>query len=173
MYPHTDNDEFNPLTEEELRKAEEDEEFRRRVRREVLRVQSGEADDDIERDREEQEEAEREEKEREAKKQKKRSRLFWQLFSGNILINKSVADNYHYFAAIAVMCFVSIAVMFMTLYADLRYSQLERELQLVRERSIRLQEQLYNSTTHSAIKEQLKERGIPLKDPDKAKEIVE
>ena len=173
MYPHTENDEFNPLTEEELRQMEEDEEFRRRVRREVLRVQSGEADEDIERDREEQEEAEREEQERRAKKQKRRSRLFWQIFSGNILVNKSVAENYHYFAAIAVMCFVSIAVMFMTLYADLRYSQLERELQLVRERSIRLQEQLYNNTTHAAIKEQLKERGIPLKDPDKAKEIVE
>jgi hypothetical protein len=35
------DDEFNPLTEEELRRLAEDEEFRRRVRREVLRIQSG------------------------------------------------------------------------------------------------------------------------------------
>ena len=48
------NDEFDPLTEEELRRLQEDEEFRRRVRREVLRMQSGDADTDIERDREEQ-----------------------------------------------------------------------------------------------------------------------
>ena len=40
-------DEFNPLSEEELREREEAEEFRRRVRREILRVQSGEADEDI------------------------------------------------------------------------------------------------------------------------------
>ncbi len=45
-------DEFNPLSEEELREREEAEEFRRRVRREILRVQSGEADEDIARDRE-------------------------------------------------------------------------------------------------------------------------
>ena len=46
------DDEFNPLTEEELRRLAEDEEFRRRVRREVLRIQSGEADEDIEADKE-------------------------------------------------------------------------------------------------------------------------
>ena len=37
----TINDEFNPLSEEELREQQLDEEFRRRVRREVLRMQSG------------------------------------------------------------------------------------------------------------------------------------
>ncbi len=173
MYPHTDNDEFNPLTEEELRQMEEDEEFRRRVRREVLRVQSGEADEDIERDREQEEEAEREEKEREERRKKRRSRLFWQLFSGNILLNKNISDNYRYFAAIAAMCFVSIAVMFMVLYSNMRYSQVEREVQLVRERSIRMQEQLYTKTTHAAIKEELQRRGIPLQDPTKATEVVE
>lgn len=173
MYPYTDNDEFNPLTEEELRRQEEDEEFRRRVRREVLRVQSGDADEDIERDKEEQAEQERETKEREERRRKRRSRLFWQLFSGNILLNKSISENYRYFAAIAAMCFASIAVMFMVLYSNMRYSQLEREVQLVRERSIRMQEQLYTKTTHAAIKEELKRRGIPLQDPSKASEVVE
>lgn len=173
MYPDYDNDEFNPLSEEELRQMEEDDEFRRRVRREVLRMQSGEADEEIERDLEEQAEQQREELEQEESKRKRRSRLFWQLFSGNILVNKSVADNYRYFAAIAVMCFVSIAVMFMVLYADLRYSRLEGDLQLARERSIRLQEQLYSRTTHAAVKQELERRGIPLQDPNKATEVVE
>ena len=45
-------DEFNPLTEEELQAQRDEEELRRRIRNEVLRVQSGEADEDIERDRE-------------------------------------------------------------------------------------------------------------------------
>lgn len=173
MYPDYDNDEFNPLSEEERHRLEEDEEFRRRVRREVIRMQSGAADEDIERDREEEEEQQREEQEREERKRKQRSRLFWQLFSGNILVNKSVTDNYRYFAAIAVMCFVSIAVMFMSLYADLRYSRLEREVQLARERSIRLQEQLFSRTTHAAVKQELERRGIPLQDPNKATEVVD
>lgn len=171
-YEH-DNDEFNPLSDEELRQMEEDDEFRRRVRREVLRMQSGDADEDIERDREEQAEQEREEQEREEQRRKRRSRLFWQLFSGNILVNKSVADNYRYFAAIAVMCFVSIAVMFMVLYADMRYSRMERELKLARERSIRYQEQFYSRTTHAAVKQELERRGIPLQDPTQTSEVVE
>lgn len=173
MYPDYDNDEFNPLSEEELRRMEEDDEFRRRVRREVLRMQSGDADEDIERDRAQIEEQEQEEQAEQERKRKKRSRLFYQLFSGNILVNKSVANNYGYFVAIAVMCFISIAVMFMVLYADLRFSSLERDLQLVRERSIRLQEQLYSRTTHAAVKQELERRGIPLQDPNKATEVVE
>ena len=167
------DDEFNPLSEEELRRMEEDEEFRRRVRREVLRMQSGEADEDIERDQEEIEQEQAQAEAEAEQKRKHRSRLFWQLFSGNILVNKSVADNYRYFIAIAVMCFISIAVMFMVLYADLNYSRLERDLQLVRERSIRLQEQLYSRTTHAAVKQELQRRGISLQDPNKATEVVE
>ena len=173
MFPHNDNDEFNPLTEEELLRLEEDEEFRRRVRSEVLRIQSGDAADDIQRDLEEQQERERLEQEIQERKRKKRSRLFWQLFSGNILLNKSLTDNYRYFAAIAAMCFVSIAVMFMVLYSNMRYSQLERDVQLVRERSIRMQEQLYTKTTHAAIKAELQRRGIPLQDPSKATQVVD
>jgi hypothetical protein len=71
------------------------------------------------------------------------------------------------------MCGVSIFVMFSSLYADLRHSQVERELQLVRERSIRLQEQLHRRTTHQAIREELARRGINLQDPQKPKEVVE
>ena len=167
------DDDFNPLTEEEIRRLQEDEEFRRRVRREVLRMQSGEADTDIERDREEQK-AEQDEKQREqAKKRLQRSRLFWQLFSGNILLNRNVKEHYGYLLAIAIMCGVSIFVMFSSLYADLRHSQVERELQLVRERSIRLQGQLHRRTTHQAIREELARRGINLQDPQKPKEVVE
>lgn len=167
------NDEFDPLTEEELRRLEEDEEFRRRVRREVLRMQSGEADNDIERDREQQQAEQQEATREQAKRRLKRSRLFWQLFSGNILLNRNVTEHYRYLIAIAVMCFVSIVVMFSALYADMRYSRAERELQLVRERSIRLQEQLYRRTTHAAIREELARRGINLQDPHKPKEVVE
>ena len=126
----------------------------------------------VEKFRKEREEQERVQAEAE-KKQRRRSRLFWQLFSGNILVTSSVKANYSYLIAIAVMCFVSIFVMFTALYADLRYSRVEREVQLVRERSIRLQEQLYGKTTHAAIREELQRRGINLQDPQKTKEGVE
>ena len=137
------NDEFNPLTEEELQAQREEEELRRRIRNEVLRVQSGEADEDIERDREAEAEERKEQEQKQAHERKRRSKLSWQIFSGSILTSRSLADNYRYFIAIAVMCFVSIVVMFAALYADLNYSSMENEVQLLRERSIRLQEQLH------------------------------
>lgn len=167
------NDDFNPPSEEELLRREREEEELRRIRREVLRINSGEADEDIARDLE-LERAEQQEKQREeARKRLKRSRLVWQLFSGNILVSGSVAGNYRYFIAIAVMCFVSIAVMFAVLYADMRYTRVERELQLVRERSIRLQEQLYSRTTHDSLVLELKRRGIELQDPQRTRAVLE
>ena len=167
------NDDFNPITEEELRRQQEDEEFRRRVRSEVRRIQSGEADEDIERDLEAEAEAEEAERAEQHRERKRRSRLSWQLISGSILTSQGVKDIYGYLAVIAVMSFLSIAVMFATLYADLRYSQAERDVQLLRERSIRLQEELHRKTTHQAVREELAKRGIDLRDPERTKTVVD
>lgn len=171
MIPH--NDQFNPLTEEDLRRMEEDEEFRRRVRNEVLRMQSGEADEDIERDREEEELERQQEQEREQRERKRRSALTWQIFSGSILTSRQVAGNYRYLVIMAFMCLLSIMVMFWSLYTDMQHSHMEREVQLLRERSIRLQEQLYNQTTHQAIRDELARRGMNLQDPHTTKAVVE
>ena len=167
------SDDFNPLTEEELRIQREDEELLRKVRNEVRRVNSGEADEDIEQDIEQEREEQAERNRAEARKRLKRSRLFYQIFSGTILQSSMIAKHYGYLIAIAVASLVSIMVMFAALYADMRYSRLEREVQLLRERSIRLREQLYQRTTHAAIVEELQRRGIDLKEPRKRKEIVE
>ena len=139
----------------------------------VVRVNSGEADEELAHDREleQQEQAEREAEER--RERKRRSGLSWQIFSGTILTSRGLTSVYRYFGAIAVMCFVSIVVMFAVLYADLEYSRMENDVQLLRERSIRLQEQLYNQTTHQAIRDELARRGLNLQDPKTAKAVVE
>lgn len=167
------NDEFNPLTEEDLRRREEDEEFRRRVRNEVRRIQSGEAAEDIERDIEEEEQERQQAHEAEERERKKRSALRWMIFSGSILTSRHVAGNYRYLVIIALLSLISIMVMFWSLYTDMQHSHLEREVQLLRERSIRLQEQLYNQTTHQAIRNELSRRGMNLQDPKTAKAVVE
>ena len=60
--------EFDPVTPEEQARREQDEEFARRVRREVLRMERGEAEEDIRADeeREAEERAEAEERGRAA-----------------------------------------------------------------------------------------------------------
>ena len=45
--------------------------------------------------------------------------------------------------------------------------------QITRQEAIRLQEQRYRRTTHSAIVERLRERGIELTDPPAPGEIIE
>ncbi|MEG1611757.1 MAG: hypothetical protein RRZ83_02080 [Alistipes sp.] len=165
--------EFDPITPEELAEREHEAELARKIRREVLRVQRGEAKADLEADaeadavkREEQEEVEQREKRR-------TSSAFWQLFSGTILVSKGSSEYYRYLIGIAAMFFLSIVVMFSALHLDMRYTQLERQVQLLRERSIRLQEQRYHQTTHSALVVRLFERGIELYDPLSPSEIIE
>lgn len=65
------------------------------------------------------------------------------------------------------MFFLSIVMMFTALHFDMKYSRLEEEVQWLRERLIRLEEQRFSRTTHSAVVEQLRLRGIGLYDPEK------
>ena len=155
--------EFDPVTPEEQARREQEEEFARRVRREVRRMERGEAEEDIRAD----------EEERERRERRRRSSTFWQLFSGTILVREGVSKYYPYMLTIAGMFFLSIMVMFWSLHLDMRYTRLERDVQKLRERSIRLQEQRYQRTTHSAIVEQLRARGIELYDPQAPGEIIE
>ena len=165
--------EFDPVPpEEEARRAEEAE-FARRVRREVRRMERGEADEDLRAD-EEREAAERaEQEERERREHRRRSSTFWQLFSGTILVREGVSKYYPYLLTIAGMFLLSIMVMFWSLHLDMRYSQLSREVQVLRERSIRLQEQPHRRTPPAPIIEALHRRGIELSDPLAPGEIIE
>ena len=88
-------------------------------------------------------------------------------------MREGVSKYYPYLLTIAGMFLLSIMVMFWSLHLDMRYSQLSREVQVLRERSIRLQEQRYRRTTHSAILEELHRRGIELYDPLAPGEIIE
>lgn len=170
MYKDTD---FNPDREREEQAAAEREALARTIRREVLRVNSGEADEDLRADRE-QLEAERAEREAEEERQRKRNANIWrQLFSGRILVHDTVRENYRYVGIIAVMFFASIVVLFWTLSLDIRHARLSTEVQLLHERSIRLQEQCYRRSSHSAIVESLHERGLELYDPLRPNEVIE
>ncbi len=165
--------EFDPVTPEEQLRREEDAALARRVRREVRRIERGEADEDMRADEEREAAEKAADEEKRRKQQKRKNRTSWQLISGTILLRKGVSRYYPYMLAIAVLFFVSIAVMFYTLHLDRTYSHLDREVQLLREHSIRLQEQRYSHTTHSAIVEQLQARGIDLQEPTAPGEIIE
>ena len=169
---HYDPD-FDPQQAAAEEQRRQEEEFARRVRREVRRMERGEADEDIRAD--EAREAE-EEAAREATRQRERRRnasTFWQLFSGTILVREGVSHSYPYLLAIAGMFLLSISVVFMALHTDMKFMRLEREVQVLRERSIRMQERRFRCTTHSAITAELRRRGIELYDPLAPSEIID
>lgn len=167
------NDEFEPITPEEQALREQQADLARRVRREVLRIERGEADEELRAEREQVEQEQAEEQARERQAQRRRSNIVWQFISGLILTREGVTRYYPYMLAIAFMFFVSIFTMFTALRLDMRYARLEREVQLLRERSIHLQEQRYRQTTYSAIVEALAERGIDLRNPQTPDRIIE
>lgn len=170
MYQDTD---FNPDRELEEQQAAEREALARTIRREVIRINSGEADDDILIERE-QMAAEKAEREAEEQRQREKEASWWnQFFTGRILLHNLVRENYRYLAIIAVMFFSSIVVLFWSLRLDIRYARLGTEVQLLHERSIRLQEQCYRRSSHSAIVNSLRERGIELYDPLRPNEVIE
>ncbi len=163
-----------PEEEAEQRRLEEQEErLARKIRREVLRMQSGEADEDIAREAEEEAEREAERKKAERIERRRRASAFWQLLSGNILVNKGVARYYPQMIAVAVMFFLSIVVMFYALHLDMRYTRLEREVQLLREKSLRLQSDRYQRCSHSSILDQLHNRGINLEEATTTSTLIE
>lgn len=163
---------FHPERQEEELRRQEEEALARRVRREVLRVQSGEADADIEADRQAEAEAAAREAEERVRKERRRNNPFYRLVSGTILVGEHASRSYPYLMTIAVMFFLNIVVLFWSLHLDLRYSRLEREVQKLRERSIRYEEQRYRMSTHSAISRELELRGIHLQDPRTPGQII-
>lgn len=164
---------FHPERAEEERRRAEEELFARRVRREVLRVQSGEAEEDLRADREAAE-AEQEALEAEqARQMRRRANPIVRLFSGSILVSERLTRNYPYLIIIAAMFLLNIMVIFWSLHLDMRYSRLEREVQKLREQSIRLEEQRYRMTTHSTVVEELARRGIAIGDPEHPVEIIQ
>ena len=170
MYHDTD---FIPNREREEQEAAEREALARTIRREVLRVNSGEADEEIRAERE-QMEAERQAREAEEEKSRRRNASLWrQMFSGRILVHDTVRENYRYIAIIAAMFLLSIAVLFWTLSLDITFARLDSEVQLLHERSIRLQEECYRHSSHSAIVERMQERDMKLYDPLRPNEVIE
>ncbi len=169
-------------TEEELAAAaaeQQDAELARRIRREVRRMQTGDAIADIAQDEAEDEQiraaeeaAAQQQKAEEAKAKRRESNVFWQLISGTILLRHGVSKYYSQMILVASLFFVSIFVMFWSLHLDMRYSELARTVQLTRERSVRLQEMKYLRCSHSAISAELERRGIDISDATRPSTVI-
>ena len=99
---------FDPEAVERERQAEEEERMRRRIRREIIRVNQGERDEELEAERERMAEEEREKQEAEEREKRNQRSIVKNLATGNFLTSEGAQQYYPYLIAIAAMCFFSI-----------------------------------------------------------------
>lgn len=157
--------------------------IRRRINREVVRVEEEhpevsieEEDDyfedsDVEYDEDAltEEEIDQEIEDEETKRPK---RLIDHIITGSLLTDGTV-PYYRYFIAIAVMCFLSIVLTFLSLNASNEYRRKEHMVTTLHERSVVKDEQRYGLSSKSAIQERLLEHNIELVDLSKNSRLIE
>lgn len=137
-------------------------EDKERVRREVIILSDEEhgANNDVE----EQEEDEVQEEE---------SNMPWLIITTGKILTEGSLPYHRYFIAIAIMCFFSIFLTFMSLNADREYRQRERYASILHERAVLKEEQRYGLSSKSAVTNRLKQHGIELIDLSKDSRIIE
>lgn len=180
---------------------EEDEELRkRRIRREIVRIEAEEEedeeldedeeideesdeededdtedieDDEVDDDTEESEEGQDADTESEGDSDdeadetiKPQSKSLWRhIVTGGFITSDGALQYYRYLIAIAIMCFISIFLTFMSLNADSEYRHKEQQVSRLRERSVLKSEERYRISSRDEVVRVLKEEhGIVMVD---------
>jgi hypothetical protein len=137
-----------------------------RVRREVVILTD--EDNDTAQPEIEQENEEDEEEQQEDEK----STPWLAITTGKILTDGSL-PHHKYFIAIAVMCFFSIFLTFMSLNADREYRKREDYASVLHERAVLKEELRYSLSSKSAVTTRLKRHNIELIELSKDSRIIE
>jgi hypothetical protein len=156
--------------------------MRRRIDREVIRMEQEHNDekpqeeDALDRDIEDDVEAEVEQYNGEANSEEQTKRrpksLVDHIITGSLLTDGTV-PYYRYFIAIAVMCFLSIFLTFLSLNTSNEYRRKERLVTTLHERSVVKDEQRYGLSSKSSITERLKQYNIELVDLSRDSRLIE
>jgi hypothetical protein len=156
--------------------------MRRRIDREVIRMEQEHNDekpqeeDALDQDIEDDVEAEVEQYNGEANSEEQTKRrpksLVDHIITGSLLTDGTV-PYYRYFIAIAVMCFLSIFLTFLSLNTSNEYRRKERLVTTLHERSVVKDEQRYGLSSKSSLTERLKQYNIELVDLSRDSRLIE
>lgn len=121
-------------------------------------------DDDEEGDDEESDDEDEDEGDEKDNDGEEESKSLWQhIVTGGFIAGDNATQYYRYLIAIALMCFISIFLTFMSLNADDEYRRKEKRLTLLRERSILKSEERYRISSREEVVRRLdKEFGITM-----------
>jgi hypothetical protein len=97
----------------------------------------------------------------------------WLIITTGKILTEGSLPYHRYFIAIAVMCFLSIFLTFMSLNADREYRQREAYASILHERAILREEKRYSLSSKSEVTSRLKRHGIELVELSKNSRIIE
>ena len=142
-----------------------------RVRREVVIL----ADEEREEHREEgeieaQEEAEEDD---ESEEDDEETNAPWLVITTGKILTDGSLPTHRYFIIIAIMCFFSIFLTFMSLNANREYRQREKYATVLHERSVLKEEMRYSLSSKSAVTARLKRHNIELIELSKDSRVIE
>ena len=161
---------------------------RQRIKREVVIINpDNEEDEELDKvGRNEEDEEERDEEEdgeddgnddkrrdeKEVVKEHKEKSLLQHIITGSLLTDGTM-PYYRYFIAIAVMCFLSIFLTFMSLNTNHELRRKEKQATLLHERSVIKDEVRYEVSSKSEVTKRLKGYDIELIDLSKSSRLIE
>lgn len=97
----------------------------------------------------------------------------WMLITTGRILTDGTLPYYRYFIAIAIMCFFSIFLTFVSLNATREYRQREKYASVLHERSVLKEEERYGLSSKSAVTSRLESHGIKLVDLSKESRLIE
>ena len=147
-----------------------EENTKERVRREVVVI----SDEQSETPSTEAAETEQEEEQEEQEEQEeRRANTPWLMITTGKILTEGSLPYHKYLIAIAIMCFFSIFLTFMSLNADREYRQREQYASVLHERAVLKEEERYGLSSKSAVTSRLKRHNIELIELSKESRIIE
>lgn len=142
-----------------------------RVRREVVIL----ADEEREEHREEGEIEDQEEAEEDDQSEEddEETNAPWLVITTGKILTDGSLPTHRYFIIIAIMCFFSIFLTFMSLNANREYRQREKYATVLHERSVLKEEMRYSLSSKSAVTARLKRHNIELIELSKDSRVIE
>ena len=134
-------------------------------------VESAEEEDNDDNELEEDDEEEGDDDD-DVEEEKRNKSFIDHIITGSMLTGGAV-PYYRYFIAIAVMCFLSIFLTFISLNAGNECRRKEHMVTTLHERSVVKEEQRYGLSSKQAITERLKSYNIELVDLSKSSRLIE
>lgn len=113
------------------------------------------------------------ETEQEEEQEERRANTPWLMITTGKILTEGSLPYHKYFIAIAIMCFFSIFLTFMSLNADREYRQREQYASVLHERAVLKEEERYGLSSKSAVTSRLKRHNIELIELSKESRIIE